>query len=59
VDPKKIRLSPATFVRTGMDRKIIRTLGEYGQNLAAAPNELAIANVIALVIGELEPRKLP
>jgi hypothetical protein len=59
VDPKKIKLSPATFVRTGMDRKIIRTLGEYGQNLAAAPNELAIANVIALVIGELEPRKLP
>jgi RHS repeat-associated protein len=59
VDPKKIRLSPATFVRTGMDRKIIRTLGEYGQNLAAAPNELAIANVIALVIGELGQKPAP
>ncbi|MDP3473431.1 MAG: hypothetical protein Q8S14_16305, partial [Algoriphagus sp.] len=39
VDPKKVKLSPATFARTGMDRKIIRTLGEYGQNLAASPNE--------------------
>ncbi len=59
VDPKKIRLSPATFARTGMDRKIIRTLGEYGQNLAAAPNEFAIANVIALVIGELNQKPAP
>ncbi|MHA7128585.1 hypothetical protein [Algoriphagus namhaensis] len=54
VDPKKIRLSPATFARTGLDQKIIRTLGEYGQNLAASPNEFAIANVIALVITELQ-----
>jgi RHS repeat-associated protein len=59
VDPKKIKLSPATFARTGMDRKIIRTLGEYGQNLAAAPNELAIANVIALVITELQQKPVP
>lgn len=40
VDPKRIKLSPATFARTGMDRKIIRTLGEYGQNLAAAPRSV-------------------
>jgi RHS repeat-associated protein len=59
VDPKKVRLSPATFARTGMDRKIIRTLGEYGQNLAASPNELAIANVIALVITELQQKPAP
>ncbi|KPQ08949.1 MAG: RHS repeat-associated core domain [Algoriphagus marincola HL-49] len=59
VDPKKIRLSPATFARTGLDQKIIRTLGEYGQNLAAAPNELAIANVIALVITELQQKPAP
>ena len=59
VDPKKFRLSPATFARTGMDRKIIRTLGEYGQNLAASPNELAIANVIALVITELQKKPAP
>ncbi|WP_205635618.1 hypothetical protein [Algoriphagus faecimaris] len=59
VDPKKFRLSPATFARTGMDRKIIRTLGEYGQNLAASPNELAIANVIALVITELKQKPAP
>lgn len=58
-DPKKIKLSPATFARTGLDRKIIRTLGEYGQNLAASPNEFAIANVIALVIGELEQKPAP
>ncbi|WP_297337923.1 DUF6443 domain-containing protein [Algoriphagus sp.] len=59
VDPKKFRLSPATFARTGMDRKIIRKLGEYGQNLAASPNELAIANVIALVITELQQKPAP
>jgi hypothetical protein len=59
VDSKKIKLSPATFVHTGLDRKIIRTLGEYGQTLSAAPNELAIANVIALVISELETKPAP
>ncbi|MDG1279378.1 MAG: DUF6443 domain-containing protein, partial [Algoriphagus sp.] len=59
VDPKKIKLNPATFVRTGMDRKIIRTLGEYGQKLASSPNEFAIANVIALVISELETKPAP
>jgi hypothetical protein len=59
VDPKKVKLSPATFARTGMDRKIIRTLGEYGQNLAASPNELAIANVIALVISEVQQKPAP
>jgi len=59
VDPKKVRLSPATFVRTGLDQKIIRTLGEYGQNLAASPNEIAIANVIALVISELQQKPAP
>jgi len=32
MDPKKIRLSPATFARTGMDHKLIQKLGEYGQN---------------------------
>jgi hypothetical protein len=42
-----------------LDRKIIRTLGEYGQTLSAAPNELAIANVIALVISELETKPAP
>jgi len=41
VDPKKIRLSPATSARVGMDRKLIQKLGEYGQNLSAAPNEFA------------------
>ncbi|WP_026948166.1 RHS repeat domain-containing protein [Algoriphagus marincola] len=59
MDPKKIRLSPASFARTGLDQKIIRTLGEYGQNLAAAPNEIAIANVIALVITELQQKPAP
>ncbi|SIN97388.1 hypothetical protein [Algoriphagus halophilus] len=56
---KKLRLSSATFVRTGLDQKIIRTLGEYGQNLAASPNEIAIANVIALVITELQQKPVP
>ncbi|WP_373400420.1 RHS repeat-associated core domain-containing protein [Algoriphagus halophilus] len=59
VDPKKVRLSPASFVRTGLDQKIIRTLGEYSQNLAAAPNEIAIANVIALVISEVQQKPAP
>ena len=59
MDPKKIKLSPATFVRTGLGRKLIRTQGEYGQNLASAPNELAIANVIALVISELQTKPAP
>jgi hypothetical protein len=34
-------------------------LGENGQNLAAAPNEFAISNVIALVIGELQEKTYP
>ncbi|SIN97432.1 hypothetical protein SAMN05444394_2631 [Algoriphagus halophilus] len=59
VDPKKVRLSPASFVRTGLDQKIIRTLGEYGQNLATAPNEIANANVIALVISEVQQKPAP
>jgi RHS repeat-associated protein len=42
-----------------MDRKLIQKLGEYGQNLSAAPNEFAIANVIALVISELETKPAP
>ncbi|SDA79698.1 RHS repeat-associated core domain-containing protein [Algoriphagus alkaliphilus] len=59
VDPKKVKLSPASFVRTGLDQKIISTLGEYGQNLAASPNEIAIANVIALVISEIQQKPAP
>jgi hypothetical protein len=55
VKPKKIRLSPATFARVGMDRKLIQKLGKYGQNLSAVPNEFAIANVIA----ELETKPAP
>ena len=42
-----------------MDRKIIRTLGEYGQNLAATPNEFVLANVIALVISEVQQKPVP
>jgi len=42
-----------------MDRKLIQKMSEYGQNLSAAPNEFAIANVIALVISELETKPAP
>src|SRR5690606_28974635 len=60
VDPKKIRLSPASLVRTGMDKKLIRQLTEYGQNLSAGGiNEIAIANVIVLVITELQQKPVP
>lgn len=60
VDKKKIRLAPASFVRTGIDKKLIQQLAEYGQNLqAAGPNEIAIANVIALVISELQQKPVP
>jgi len=60
VDPKKIRLSPASFVRTGMDKKLIQQLTEYGQNLSTVGvNEIAIANVIALVITELQQKPVP
>ena len=60
VDPKKIRLSPASFVRSGMDKKLIQQLTEYGQNLSAGGvNEIAIANVIALVITELQQKPVP
>lgn len=42
------------MVRTDMNRKIMRTLVEYGQNLSTVGIiEVAIANVIALVITEL------
>ncbi|MDR7130958.1 RHS repeat-associated protein [Algoriphagus sp. 4150] len=60
VDPKKIRLSPASFARTGMDKKLISQLTEFGENLSAAgPNEIAIANVIALVITNLQQKPVP
>jgi RHS repeat-associated protein len=59
VDTKKIRLNPATFLRTGMDKKLVQQLTEFGQNLASGPNELAIANVIALVITELQQKPVP
>jgi RHS repeat-associated protein len=60
VDPKKVKLSPATFIQTGMDKKLVQQLTEYGQNLSAGGiNEIAIANVIALVISELETKPAP
>jgi hypothetical protein len=43
-----------------MDKKLVHQLTEYGQNLSAGGiNELAIANVIALVISELEAKPSP
>ena len=60
VDPRKHRLHPASFVRTGANTRMVQQLTELGQNLrAAGPNELAMANVIALVIGELETKPDP
>lgn len=60
VDPKKIRLSPTSFIRSGMDKKLIQQLTKYGQNLSAGGiNEIAIANVIALVITELQQKPVP
>ncbi|REG76900.1 hypothetical protein [Algoriphagus antarcticus] len=57
VDPKKFKLSPASFVRSGMDKKLIQQLTEYGQNLTSGGvNEIAIANVTALVITELQQK---
>ena len=59
VDPRRFRLTPATFVRTGMDKKLIQQLTEYGQNLASGPNEVAIANIIALVVTNLQRKPVP
>ena len=60
VDPRNCKLHPESFVRTGANTMMIQQLTEYGQNLrVAGPNELAIANVIALVIGELETKPVP
>lgn len=60
VDPKKLKVSPASFIRTGANTKMIQQLAEFGQNLkAVGPNELAIANIIALVIGELQQKPVP
>ncbi|PRY87646.1 hypothetical protein CLW00_106273 [Mongoliibacter ruber] len=60
VEPKKLKLLPASFFRTGMDRKLIPQLTEFGQNLrSAGTNELAIANVVALVIAELQQKPVP
>jgi YD repeat-containing protein len=60
VDPKKLKVSPASFIRTGANTKMIQQLAEFGQNLkAVGPNELAIANIIALVISELETKPAP
>ncbi|MBN3584567.1 hypothetical protein JYB64_19405 [Algoriphagus aestuarii] len=59
VDPRRFRLTPATFVRTGMDKKLIQQLTEYGQNLGSGPNEIAIANIIALVVTNLQQKPVP
>ncbi|MBN7816885.1 DUF6443 domain-containing protein [Algoriphagus pacificus] len=59
VDPRRFRLSPATFVKTGMDKKLIQQLTEYGQNLSSGPNEVAIANIIALVVTNLKQKPVP
>ncbi|TXE04804.1 RHS repeat-associated core domain-containing protein [Algoriphagus aquimarinus] len=43
-----------------MDKKLIQQLTEYGQNLSTVGvNEIAIANVIALVITELQQKPVP
>ncbi len=60
LDPRKSRLSPASFVRSGANTQLVRQLTEYGQNLrAAGTNEVAIANVLALVITELQQKPVP
>jgi RHS repeat-associated protein len=60
MDPRKTKLQPVSFIRTGTNTKMIQQLTEFGQNLrAAGPNELAIANVIALVITELQKKPVP
>jgi RHS repeat-associated protein len=60
VDPRKRRLHPASFVRTGANSRMIQQLTEYGQNLSAGGvNEIAIANVVALVITELQQKPAP
>ncbi|TXE04778.1 hypothetical protein [Algoriphagus aquimarinus] len=48
------------FLRTGTDKKLIQQLTEYGQNLSTVGvNEIAIANVITLVITELQQKPVP
>ncbi|WP_250161398.1 hypothetical protein [Algoriphagus algorifonticola] len=60
MDPRKTRLHPVSFIQTGANTKMIQQLTEFGQNLrATGPNELAIANVIALVITELQQKPAP
>ncbi len=60
VHQKKLKLNPASFANSGIDRKLIKQLSGYGQNLkAVGPNELAIDNIIALVISELETKPAP
>lgn len=49
-----------SFIRTGANTKLVQQLTELGQNLrATGPNELALANVIALVITELQQKPAP
>ncbi|OYX11862.1 MAG: hypothetical protein B7Z16_17085, partial [Algoriphagus sp. 32-45-6] len=59
-DPRKTRLHPVSFIRTGANTQLVQQLTEFGQNLrTTGPNELALANVIALVITELQQKPAP
>ncbi|RZS98014.1 DUF6443 domain-containing protein [Cecembia calidifontis] len=60
MDPKKFRLFPASFIRTGDLSAVASQLNELGQQYAGSgPNQLLLANAIMLVLSELNNKPAP
>jgi RHS repeat-associated protein len=60
VDPKKFRILPASFLRPENVNAVTQQLAELGQQAAAAgPNQVLIANAIAIILTDLRQKKAP
>jgi RHS repeat-associated protein len=60
VDAKKVRLLPASLLPTTDINNLAQQLAELGQQAkAAAGSQLMVANVIALLLTDLEEKKAP
>jgi RHS repeat-associated protein len=60
MDPKKFRLFPASFLKTGDLSAVASQLNELGQQYAVSgPNQILLANAIMLVLTDLQQKPAP
>ncbi|WP_373493963.1 DUF6443 domain-containing protein, partial [Aquiflexum sp.] len=60
MDPKKFRLFPAAFLKTGNVASVASQLNELGQQYAGGgPNQILLANAIMLVLTDLQRKPVP